>query len=173
MRSIAQPKIGESQQLEVMRRIYHQYSIDVEIVSAMSLGLSGLDEIFLTSVDGDCNWNTLSEDQQLLEALGRESVGANEVVVYFATTLRQKDGSTLQGCAGHLPGKPAAMIASTASDKMTMAHEVGHVLLTSSFSPVHEADSKNLMCSAPICTGNPATLNDSQLAQIRKSPMCL
>ena len=69
--------------------------------------------------------------------------------------------------------RPAVMIASSAVDKTTMAHEVCHVLLGSGFVPVHDNDSKNLMCCAPVCTGNPAYLNDAQLKAVRASRFLL
>jgi hypothetical protein len=50
----------------------------------------------------------------------------------------------LQGCAGHAPDRPAVTIAATAF-KTTMADEVGHVLLSSSFYQVHTDDSANPM----------------------------
>jgi peptidoglycan hydrolase-like protein with peptidoglycan-binding domain len=173
LRSINLPRVSEFTALEVAQKVFRQYSIDVEMVSGQSLLLSDEDQLKLNVVDGDCNWDQVSDDQRLLQGLGgRQGVGANEILVYFATTLKESKGNTLQGCAGHAPDRPAVMVASTAVDKTTMAHEVCHVLLGSSFTPVHVNDSKNLMCSAAICTGNPAVLADDQLAAIRKSRYC-
>jgi peptidoglycan hydrolase-like protein with peptidoglycan-binding domain len=174
LRSINIPHVGEFTALTVAQRVYRQYSIDVEMASGMSLLLTNEEQLKLNVVDGQCKWDQVSDDQRLLQGLGgRQGVGPNDILVYFATTLRQLDGSTLQGCAGHAPNRPAVMIASTAVDKTTMAHEVGHVLLGSSFTPVHVADSNNLMCSAAICTGNPPILTDDQLRAIRSSPYCI
>jgi len=89
---------------------------------------------------------------------------------YFATILKEKDGKPYSDVPVIVREKPACMVASTAVYKTTMAHEVGHVLLTSSFSSVHARDSNNLMCAAAICTGNPATLTPEGIAQIRSSP---
>lgn len=173
LRTINQPKISEFTQLAVAQQIYKQYSIDFEMASGMSLALTDEESLKLKIVDGECLWDQVSDEQALLQDKGREGVGPNEIVVYFATTLKEKDGTTLQGCAGHRPGRPACMVAATAFDKTTMAHEVGHVLLGSSFTPVHETDTKNLMTGAPLCTGNPASLNDEQLKRIRNSPFCI
>lgn len=170
LRSIAIPAVGEFRQLKEMQRVYAQFGIDVVMASGLSLGLSAQDTITLTKVDGACKWDEVSEDQKLLQDLGRDQVPANQIVVYFATILRIKNNETLQGCASHRPGKPACMVASDATDPTTMAHEVGHVLLTSTFDPVHTADSKNLMCEAAMCTGNPATLTAAQLTKIKASP---
>lgn len=175
LRTINVPKVSEFTQLDVMKKVYAQYSIDVEMASGMSLALTDEEQLKLTIVDGQCKWDQLSDDQRLLQSLGgRQGVGPTDILVYFATTLKKLDGSTLQGCASHAPGRPACMIAASAFDKTTMAHEVGHVLLTSSFDPVHVTDDeKNLMTDAALCTGNPAHLTDAQLAQIRKSPLCV
>jgi peptidoglycan hydrolase-like protein with peptidoglycan-binding domain len=170
LRSIAMPMVGESQQLRVMQEIYAQYAIKVEMASGQSVGLNPGEALTLTTVDGDCQWDQVSDEQRLLQTSGsRQGVGPNDITVYFATTLREQDGNTLQGCAGSLPERPAVMIASDAVDKTTMAHEVGHILLGSGFSPTHTSDSKNLMCSAAVCTGKPAYLNDQQLKAIRTS----
>ena len=53
-------------------------------------------------VDGDCKWDQVSDEQRLLENSGsKQNVGPNDVTVYFATTLREVNGNTLQGCAGY------------------------------------------------------------------------
>jgi peptidoglycan hydrolase-like protein with peptidoglycan-binding domain len=170
LRSIAMPKVPEMRQLQVMQEVYAQYAIMIEMASGESIALSRDDELTLNVVDGDCKWDQISDEQRLLQGLGtKQNVGPNDITVYYATTLRKLDGSTLQGCAGSVPDRPAVMIAADAVDKTTMAHEVGHILLGSSFTPTHEADSKNLMCQAAICTGHPAFLNDAQLKAIRAS----
>jgi hypothetical protein len=170
MRSIDMPSVGEFTQLKVMEQVFAQYAIEVVMMSGQSVKLPPDAELTLKIVDGDCKWDQVSDEQRLLHGTGsKQGVGANDVTVYFATTLREQNGNTLQGCAGHAPDRPAVMIASDAIDKTTMAHEVCHVLLGSAFTPVHEKDSNNLMCEAAICTGNPAVLNDTQLKQIRTS----
>lgn len=170
LRSIDMPAVPEFTQLKVMEQVFAQYSIGIEMASGQSVMLNPGQELKLKIVDGDCKWDQVSDEQKLLQNLGsKQSVGPNDITVYFATRLRETNGNTLQGCAGHGPSRPAVMVAADAIDKTTMAHEVCHVLLGSTFVPVHDADSKNLMCSAAVCTGNPAYLNDKQLATIRKS----
>ncbi|HET6467582.1 MAG TPA: peptidoglycan-binding domain-containing protein [Geminicoccaceae bacterium] len=170
LRSIDNPTVPEFTQLKVMEQIFAQYAIAIEMASGESVALKPDEQLTLTIVDGDCKWDQVSDEQKLLQSTGsKQNVGPNDVTVYFATTLRKSNGETLQGCAGTTQVRPAVMIAATAIDKTTMAHEVCHVLLGSSFTPVHEADSKNLMCSAAVCTGNPAYLNDAQLKAIRAS----
>jgi peptidoglycan hydrolase-like protein with peptidoglycan-binding domain len=173
LRTIDMPQVPELTQLRVAQEVFRQYSIDVEMASGMSLLLSDDEQLELHVVDGDCKWDQVSDEQRLLQGKGREGVGPNDIVVYFATTLREQNGNTLQGCAGHAPGKPAVMVAADAVDKTTMAHEVCHVLLGPKFSPVHvDGNTKNLMTGAAVCTGNPASLTDDQLAAVRKSRYC-
>lgn len=170
LRSIDMPHVTEMRQLKVMQEVFAQYGIGIEMASGESVKLTPGEQLTLTVVDGDCKWDQVSDEQRLLQNTGsKQNVGPNDITVYFATTLKENNGSELQGCAGHAPERPAVMIASTAVDKTTMAHEVCHVLLGPFFRPVHDADSNNLMCSAPICTGSPAYLNDAQLKAIRSS----
>jgi peptidoglycan hydrolase-like protein with peptidoglycan-binding domain len=171
LRSIAMPKVPEMTQLKVMEKVYAQYAIKIEMASGESVGFDTQGApLTLTVIDGDCKWDQLSDEQRFLQDLGdKQSVWPNDITVYYAPTLRERDGSTLQGCAGSLPQRPAVMIADDAVDKTTMAHEVGHILLGSGFSPVHDNDSDNLMCAGAICTGNPPYLNDAQLKAIRAS----
>ncbi len=170
LKSIAMPKVPEFKQLSVMKEVYAQYAIQIEMVSGESVLLNPGEALTLTVVDGDCKWDQISDEQRLLQDSGsKQGVGPNDITVYYATTLRETNGNTLQGCAGSVPQRPAVMIASDAIDKTTMAHEVGHILLGSSFVPVHDSDSNNLMCQAAVCTGRPAYLNDAQLKAIRAS----
>lgn len=172
MRSIDNPKVPEFTQLKVMEEIYAQYLIRIDLLSGQSVSLTPGEQLTLNVVDGDCKWDQVSDEQKLLENSGSsQGVGPNDIVVYFATTLRETDGGTLQGCAGHAPTRPAVMIAATAIDKTTMAHEVCHVLLGSSFAPVHLSEDANLMCAAPVCTGKPAYLNVAQLNRIFQSKL--
>jgi peptidoglycan hydrolase-like protein with peptidoglycan-binding domain len=170
LRSIDNPKVPEFTQLKVMEQIFTQYAIKIEMASGESVGLNPGAQLTLKIVDGDCKWDQVSDEQKLLQNSGsKQNVGPNDITIYFATTLRENNGGTLQGCAGTATDRPAVMIAATAVDKTTMAHEVCHILLGSGFVPVHDNDSRNLMCSAPVCTGNPAYLNDVQLKAIRAS----
>ncbi|MCO5093508.1 peptidoglycan-binding domain-containing protein [Bosea sp. (in: a-proteobacteria)] len=172
MRSIDNPTVPEFTQLKVMEEIYAQYLIRVDVLTGQSVGLTPGEQFTLNIVDGDCKWDQVSDEQRLLQNSGsNQGVGVNDIVVYFATVLREKNGETLQGCAGHAPTRPAVMIAASATDKTTMAHEVCHVLLSSSFTPVHVGEDANLMCSAPMCTGQPAYLSVAQLNRVFASKL--
>lgn len=172
MRSIDNPTVPEFTQLKVMQEVFAQYLIDVVMLSGESVGLAPGEQLTLNIVDGDCEWDQVSDEQKLLQNSGsNQVVGVNDIVVYFATVLREKNGNTLQGCAGHAPTRPAVMIAASAIDRTTMAHEVCHVLLGSSFAPVHVDEDANLMCNAAVCTGNPAFLSVKQLNRVFASKL--
>lgn len=53
----------------------------------------------------------------------------------------------------------------------TLAHELGHVLLTSEFSPVHESSNSNIMVNGTHNSpaGSSPTFNAAQITQIKKS----
>ena len=174
MRSIDNPTVPEFTQLKVMEDVFAQYFIRIDVLTGQSVGLTPGETLTLEIIDGACKWDQVSDEQKLLQNAGsKQGVGPNDVTVYFATVLRTntKKNTTLQGCAGHEPTRPAVMIAASAIDKTTMAHEVCHVLLGSSFAPVHVDEDANLMCSAPVCTGNPAFLSVAQLNRVFASKL--
>ncbi len=173
MRSIDNPKVPEFTQLAVMQEVFAQYFIEVVMLTGESIGLQPGEQLTLEVVEGDCKWDQVSDEQKLLQNSGsKQNVGINDITVYFATILRQKkNGKTLQGCAGHAPTRPAVMIAAAAVDKTTMAHEVCHAVLGSSFAPVHVDEDANLMCSAAVCTGDPAYLSVAQLNRVFASKL--
>jgi hypothetical protein len=53
-----------------------------------------------------------------------------------------------------------------------MAHEVGHVLLTSRFAPVHHPHALNLMNAFPANNDVVKVLTDAQVRQMRTHVCC-
>lgn len=175
LRTINMPNVSEFTQLAGAQEVFRRYGIDVEMASGQSLFLDDDTRLKLTVVDGQCLWDQVSDEQRLLQSLGgRQGVGPTDILVYFANQIKQLDGSGLDGCAGHEPGKPAVMVAATAT-KYAMCHEVCHVLLGSSFTPVHVDDKTNLMFGGYLgnLTKKPPVLTPAQLKQVRKSPYCV
>jgi hypothetical protein len=173
-RSVAMPKVPEFTALANAQRVYDKYAILLEFASGFSMGANSEDLIQLDASDGTCNWNQASDEQQLLNKLGgRNGVGPNEVVVYFANRIVENDGKKLNGCAGHLPGKPTVVVASGGSP-WTLGHELCHVLLGPNFDPVHSTDSTNLMFTPTASiTANPPSLTPAQVTAVRASKFCL
>ncbi len=147
--------------------VYDQYGIQLEFASGVSLGLSDEEAERFRQIDGSCNWNIDSGEYFDLEQLG-ESVPSNEIVVYYVERFGQ---AGLLGCGGHSAGRLACIVASQAS-RWDTAHEIGHVLLTSAFSPVHSNDKNNLMYAFSSKSATTPVLTDAQVAQIKLSPCC-
>ena len=105
--------------VDSMRQVYASADIDVEVVSRENLNLPLLIDIDV----GFCIGGFTTADQNELFFHNRNSVGNNEVVVYFVRSTVPP----FNGCATHPAGMPGAVVAQLAT-KWTLAHEVGHVL---------------------------------------------
>jgi len=173
-RSAAMPVVPEFTALDNAQKVYAQINVKLEFASGLSMAVTNEDLLRLDASDGTCHWNQASDELKLLNTLGgRQGVGLNDILVFYANRIKQNDGSTLNGCAGHDPGKPTVVVAATGSP-WTLGHEVGHVLLGPSFSPVHATDPKNLMFSPTAgITANPPGFTPEQAKAIRASKFCV
>ena len=150
------------------QRAYAPHGIRVDFGSGSSLGLSEDEATRLASVSGSCEWEITSGDFAEVQRLGGR-VPATDIVVYYVNRFAN---AGLLGCGGHLPGRPACILGSGAAQYST-AHEMGHVMLGSSFNPVHDAAISNLMYAFENRTGDPPSLNAAQITQIKTSPCCI
>lgn len=174
MYSMAVPGISEFTLLRNAQRVYGQYGIGLKFVNGQSLLLSRQQQADLEVVNGSCEWSTLSADQQQVHNLRDDyRFRPKEIRIYFVNEMRKPDGGQLNGCGGHLPGRPAVTVAAS-STPWTFGHELGHLLLGASFRPVHPDDRNNLM-HAPTSeiTGNPPILTPTQVTAIKASRYCL
>ncbi|HMB37784.1 MAG TPA: peptidoglycan-binding domain-containing protein [Wenzhouxiangellaceae bacterium] len=146
--------------------VYAQYGIQIVFGSGMSLGLSESEAKRFEQLDGSCAWKISSGEYAQLQRLG-PTVPANAIIVYFIDRFSQ----ALNGCGGHLPNRPACIVA-RAGTQWCAAHEVGHVLLTSNFSPVHINDTSNLMHPVDIARSATPGLTQAQVTRIKSSPLC-
>lgn len=172
--SIAVPRISEFTLLRNAQSVYGQYGIGLRFVNGQSLLLSRQQQVDLNEVNGSCEWSTLSADQQQVHNLRDDYRSSpNEIRIYFVNEIREANGKPLNGCGGHLPGRPAVTVA-TSSTRWTFAHELGHLLLGAAFRPVHADDRNNLM-HAPTSeiTGDPPVLTPTQVTAIKASRYCL
>jgi hypothetical protein len=53
-----------------------------------------------------------------------------------------------------------------------LAHEICHVLLTSSFAPQHTVSTRNLMFASESTANDPPQLTEKQTTKVRASPLC-
>ena len=165
--SLCLTNVPVSMHLAKAREVYAQYGIRIEMSSGMSLMLSQQEAARFARVDGQCEWDITAGEYREVQDLGNP-VPATDVSVYYVDRLA---GRTV-GCGGHMPGRPACIVASNGT-KWTTAHEVGHVLLGSRFRPVHETSTHNLMyrTTAGITWALPI-LTTAQVAQIKRSSCC-
>jgi hypothetical protein len=147
--------------------VYAQYGIKVEFGSGMSLGLSDDEASRLEQIDGTCNWTISSGEYAELLQLG-PSVPSTDIAVFYVNRFSE----SINGCGGHLPNRPACIVAKAGTPYST-AHEVCHVLLTPAFSPVHVNDTTNLMYPSGIPHVRPPVLTPAQLTQVLASRQCV
>jgi Putative peptidoglycan binding domain len=166
-RSVALTQQPFDRLLSNAQLVYGQYGIRVDMANGESLGLSADDEALFDQIDQECNWVLDDGEIARLHRLGTPAP-RTDVLVYFVRTFSDPN---LLGCGGHGGGRPACTVAAAGS-QWSMAHEVGHVLLGSTFAPVHTRSTRNLMFnSTPAIRGIP-TLTVAQLGQMRASSSC-
>jgi hypothetical protein len=172
-RSVAMPVVPEFTALDNAQSVYDQYNIKLEFASGLSMRMSSHDLLELDASDGTCQWNQASDEQAVLNSMGgRQGAGPLDIVVYYVNQIVQKDGSKLNGCAGHIPGQPTVVVAAGGS-RWTLGHELCHVLLGPDFRPVHSTDPTNLMYTpTSSITANPPGLTPAQITAVRTSKYC-
>ena len=146
--------------------VYGQYGIDFQFGSGESLRLSAEQTALFDRIDQECNWNITTGEYDQLHKLGTPCPNT-DVRVFFVNRMRG-----VLGCGGHAPNRPAATVAKEAW-RWDMAHEVGHVLLTSRFQPVHHPHPLNLMNTYPANNEVVKVLTDAQVRQMRAHVCCL
>jgi len=166
-RSLALSDVSFDQMLSSAQTVYAQYGIEVFFASGESLGLPPDEEARFNVVGQNCTWTMDSGEFAALHALGTP-VPTSDVKVFIVNKFQEAD---VLGCGGHATGKPACAVTHDCS-RWDMAHEVGHVLLTSTFSPVHSGSPRNLMFANSSNGPTPLALTEKQLARMRSSPLC-
>lgn len=164
-RSIALPKISFERSLLDAQVIFGQYGIKVDYGSGESLLLTQDQMRLFDKIDSDCEWTLSSGEYNELHNLGTRAP-SNEILVYQVKELKG-----VLGCGGHAVNRPAVTVAAAAS-RWDTAHEVGHVLLGSGFSPVHINNRRNLMHPTASRYATIPTLTDRQVKQMRRSVCC-
>ena len=151
--------------LSSTQAVYAQFGIRVDFGSGLSLGLSQDDADRFAQIDGKCEWTAAGEFFDV-EQLGG-AIPAGGIGVFYVERFQQ----SLNGCGGHAPNRPACIVAKAGTNFCT-AHEVCHILLTSSFSPVHIDVVTNLMHSVDLQRSAVPTLTQAQVDQVKLSPLC-
>jgi hypothetical protein len=123
---LQQPNIALDTMLRNMRQVYSTANIRVVVGSRENLG--GPPFAALLDLDvGPCTTGQAMTTEQTQLFGNRNSVGANEIAVYFVRSVLQNNTTALNGCASSPANQPSVVVAQAASP-WTLAHEVGHVL---------------------------------------------
>lgn len=152
--------------LRSAQQVYAQYNIQILFGSGLSYGLSEAEARKFERLDGSCTWEISEGEYAELLQRGR-GVPRTHICVFFINRFSEAD---LLGCGGHLKNHPACIVAAR-GNRYDLAHEVGHVLLTSSYSPVHHNSTGNLMHATQAHYPNTPVLDQSQLSRMRSSPL--
>jgi Putative peptidoglycan binding domain len=166
-RSISLTNVSFDTLLNNTVAVYGQYGIKIVMKNGQSLLLSEEEQKRFEKVDQLCNWDLTVGEFNELHKLGAPAP-ETDVLVYFIKSFKKEKG--LLGCGGHAKGRPACTVAQNGGPFDT-AHEIGHVLLTSSFVPVHTVDTRNLMHS-DYQPSSLVAFTEKQLAKIKTHPCC-
>jgi len=164
-RSLTLTNVPFTRILASTQLVFAQYGIKVDYASGESLGLSPADAAKFQTINGSCEWTITSGEYAELQRSGT-SAPINDIIVYYVDQFSEN----INGCGGHLRARPACVVAK-AGTRWCTAHEVCHVLLGSTFNPVHMAPTSNLMHSVDIQRSTP-TLTAAQLTGIKASHLC-
>ena len=163
--SISLTNVSFERLLSKAREAFDQYAIELVYSSGESLLLSDAETALFNKIDQNCDWNLNTGEYAQLQDLGRP-VPFNQVTIYFVNEMKG-----VVGCGGHLRGRPAATVA-RAAGAVDVGHELGHVLLTSGFSPVHHAHNRNIMCATGGNEQWTWVMSHAQVAKMRTHPCC-
>lgn len=169
--TLASPKFDYFKAVEFTEKLYGSNGIYVSWGFGQCLALSKAQQVKLKVIDGACKWDQNNAEQDdLYDLVGAKNYSG--ILIFIVGGIKTDATKTLAGCAGHAPSKPAVVVSATGT-MYTMAHELGHVLLTSSFTPVHETSTSNIMVSGThrIAAGSSPTFNAAQVTQIKKSKL--
>ena len=166
-RSISLTDVPFNTILSHTQAVYAQYGIKVEMGSGKSLMLSADEQARLLQIDGTCRWNITDGEYAELMRMGG-ATPSTDIAVFYVDRFSE----TINGCGGHMVNRPGCIVARAGTPYST-AHEIGHVLLGSSFSPVHVNDTSNVMFPSGIARSRTPVFNDLQLQRIKASSMCI
>jgi hypothetical protein len=166
-RSISLTDVPFDSILAHTQAVFAPYGIKIEFGSGSSLLLDNEAQDRLSQIDGACKWQVTGGEYAELQQLGGTTPNSG-VLVYYVDRF----GAALNGCGGHMTNRPACIVARAGTQYCT-AHEVCHILLGSTFAPVHVGDaSNNLMHPVDFVRTAVPVLTDLQVQRIKASALC-
>lgn len=162
------------QALRYAQRVYGPCGILVEMASQQSVALPIETSREMTRLTLACSYDAIAEKQDELFAwFGVKDLAS--ITVFIVEQLKQTPSfEEVRGCAAHAPHRPAVYLSSLAIES-TLAHELGHVLLTRSFTPKHSRESSNVMLDGALRVSSSTSpgFDRAQTEQLRKSSLLL
>jgi hypothetical protein len=165
-RSLALSNVPFDRLMSGTAQVYAQYGIEARFANGQSLGLSLDEEARFSVVKQNCDWVMDSGEFADLHRLGTP-IPNNDVAVFIVNQFQEN----IRGCGGHATNLPACAVSHDCL-RWSLAHEICHVLLTSSFAPQHTDSTRNLMFHSESLALEPPALTEKQTAKIRSSPLC-
>jgi hypothetical protein len=168
--TLAPVKFNYVKALTFAEKLYGGMGILFDTVHQSCPVLTVAQQAKLAIIDGTCKWDQNNKEQDQLHKLVKAPAG--QLCVFIVGAIKTPKGH-LAGCAGHEPTTPGAVVSSKDASDFTLAHEIGHVLLGSGYSPVHSGDQKNIMFTPTgnIPKNSSPGFNASQKTQIMKSKL--
>ena len=134
--------------------IFRQCDVQVKIAFVETNRRPKLVDLTRNDCDGPATHTVTDEEAELFELLRGKC--PSEVVAYYI----RSDGNLVLGCGAHPDGRPGFTVTNNQPDRLTFAHELGHVLGLD-----HVPDAQNIMNEL-----NPGTLlNETQGDIIKNS----
>ena len=138
-RSLALSDVPFDRLMSSTAQVYAQYGIEARFASGESLGLTDDQQAKFSTVKQNCDWVMDSGDFADLHKLGTP-IPSNDIAVFIVNGFQEN----IRGCGGHATRLPACTVSHDCL-RWSLAHEICHVLLTSSFAPQHTISTRNLM----------------------------
>lgn len=153
-----------STMIQDMNQVFLSANIVVELASTETLNLPALLDVQVAP----CLRGQTPTAQQTALFSNRNNVLAGDIVVYFVRSTRPPSN----GCAASPPGQPGAVVAQVAS-RVTMAHEIGHVLGLPHCDDGGPCLFDRLMtgCGTNNITNLPPDLISSEIVSLNDSPL--
>ncbi len=167
------PRFDYQAALRFALDLYGAIGIQLRIRTEICPALNAADTTRLAVIAGQSQWTGPGSEQEDLYERVDLPAAAEGVRIFFVAGIGRQDGTGLRGCVGHAPGKAACIIDSNLATVFTLSHELGHVLLTSDFSPTHHASADNIMFRATDghSLSRPPGFDAAQIAKIRANAL--